>query len=56
MTDRDEEAPADSSAPPENDSHRFDRLPATSEERVVPGRPTRAEVVEWWDERYGIPA
>ena len=56
MTDRDEEAPADSSAPPENDSYRFDRLPATADDRVVPGRPTRAEVVEWWDERYGIPA
>ena len=41
--------------PPENDSHRFDRLPATADDRVVPGRPTRAEVIAWWDDRYGIP-
>jgi len=46
---------AGDATPPENDSHRFDRLPATAEDRVVPGRPTRAEVVEWWDDRYGIP-
>ena len=39
---------------PENDGQRFDRLPATAAERVVAGRPTRAEVVEWWEGRYGL--
>mgnify|MGYP002760526803 FL=1 len=58
----DEEADSDAGSavesagdPPENDSHRFDRLPATAGDRVVPGRPTRNEVLEWWDDRYGIP-
>ncbi|PSQ32217.1 hypothetical protein BRD09_04365 [Halobacteriales archaeon SW_10_68_16] len=40
-------------APP-NVGSRFDRLPATAEERVVPDRPTREEVLEWWEERFGI--
>jgi NOL1/NOP2/fmu family ribosome biogenesis protein len=40
---------------PENDGSRFDRLPATDDERVVPDRPTRTEVLAWWDERFGIP-
>ncbi|MFB6140388.1 MAG: hypothetical protein ABEJ26_08145 [Halosimplex sp.] len=40
---------------PENDGNRFDRLPATADERVVEGRATRAEVLEWWDERFGVP-
>jgi NOL1/NOP2/fmu family ribosome biogenesis protein len=39
----------------ENDSHRFERLPATADERAVPGRATRAEVLSWWDERFGVP-
>ncbi|WP_458188719.1 DUF7122 family protein [Haladaptatus sp. NG-WS-4] len=38
-----------------NDGQRFDRLPATSEEREVSGRATRREVVDWWEERFGIP-
>ena len=37
-----------------NDGQVFDRLPATADERRVAGRPTRREVVEWWDERFGI--
>jgi len=37
-----------------NESTRFDRLPATDAEREVPERATRAEVVEWFDERFGI--
>ncbi|MFA1611350.1 DUF7122 family protein [Halobellus rubicundus] len=41
--------------PPENDGQRFDRLPATPDEREVPGRPARSEVVDWWHDRYGIP-
>jgi NOL1/NOP2/fmu family ribosome biogenesis protein len=38
-----------------NDGDRFDRLPATADERVVEGRPTRAAVVSWWDDRLGVP-
>lgn len=38
----------------QNVGDRFDRLPATDEDRAVSGRPTRAAVLEWWDERYGI--
>jgi len=49
----------DGSAPSEdgaagNRSHRFDRLPATTEDRRVPDRPTRTGVLEWWDERFGV--
>ncbi|MEZ3116913.1 hypothetical protein RYH80_13440 [Halobaculum sp. MBLA0147] len=43
-------------SPPENDGQVFDRLPATADERRVPGRPTRREVIEWWTERFGVPA
>ena len=39
----------------ENVGERFDRLPATSDERVVPGRPTREEVLAYFGERFGIP-
>ncbi|WP_433624408.1 DUF7122 family protein [Halomicrococcus sp. NG-SE-24] len=39
---------------PTNDGQRFDRLPATSDERRVEGRATRREVLDWWDERFGI--
>ena len=39
---------------PTNDGHRFDRLPATAEDRLVPDRPTREEVLDWWDERFGV--
>jgi NOL1/NOP2/fmu family ribosome biogenesis protein len=39
---------------PENVGTRFDRLPATEADREVPGRATRREVVEWWDERFGV--
>jgi len=45
---------ADSDSP-ENVGQRFDRLPATADERVVEGRPTRAAVLSWWEERFGIP-
>jgi NOL1/NOP2/fmu family ribosome biogenesis protein len=40
----------------ENDGSQFDRLPATEAERQVPERPTRTAVLDWWDERLGIPA
>ena len=40
----------------DNDGSRFDRLPAAAAERTVEGRATRREVVEWWSDRFGIPA
>ncbi|MFB6100946.1 MAG: hypothetical protein ABEJ73_00085, partial [Haloplanus sp.] len=40
---------------PTNDGQVFDRLPATAAEREVAGRATRAEVIEWWAERFGLP-
>jgi NOL1/NOP2/fmu family ribosome biogenesis protein len=39
---------------PANDGQRFDRLPATPADRTVPGRASRREVIEWWDDRFGI--
>jgi len=38
----------------ENDGQRFDRLPSTAAEREVAGRATRAEVIEWWVNRFGL--
>ncbi|MFC4449446.1 DUF7122 family protein [Halorussus aquaticus] len=38
-----------------NDGQQFDRLPETADDRKVEGRATREEVVEWWDERFGVP-
>ena len=40
----------------DNDGHQFGRLPATERDREVEGRPTREAVVDFWQERYGIPA
>ena len=37
-----------------NDGQRFDRLPATAAEREVAGRASRAEVIDWWVDRFGI--
>lgn len=37
-----------------NEGQRFDRLPATSEEREVEGRATREELLDWWDTRFEI--
>ncbi|MDL5361599.1 hypothetical protein [Halalkalicoccus sp. NIPERK01] len=37
-----------------NSGQRFDRLPATDTERELEKRATREEVLEWWDERFGI--
>jgi NOL1/NOP2/fmu family ribosome biogenesis protein len=39
---------------PTNDGQVFDRLPATADDRVVEGRATRREVVDWWVERFGL--
>ena len=44
----------DESEEPENDGQRFDRLPATPADRAIPGRASRAEVLDWWDDRFGI--
>jgi len=37
-----------------NDPDRFDRLPATAEGRRVPERPTRQEVLDYFEERFGV--
>lgn len=39
----------------DNRSDRFERVPATDDERAVEGRPTRGEVVEYWRERFAVP-
>ena len=49
-----DENPPGTDGSAENDGSQFDRLPATADERVVPDRATRAEVLEWWDERFGV--
>lgn len=38
----------------ENIGHRFDRVPATPDERVA-CRPTRGEVLAYWNDRFGVP-
>ena len=38
----------------ENRGQQFDRLPAVPSEREVEGRATRADVLEWFEERFGI--
>ncbi len=39
----------------ENVGKRFDRLPATADDREVEGRATREEAIGWWVERFDIP-
>jgi len=41
-------------AAPTNDGQQFDRLPETPDDREVDGRASRREVLDWWDERFGI--
>jgi NOL1/NOP2/fmu family ribosome biogenesis protein len=38
-----------------NDGQRFDRLPDTEDEREISGRASRREVLDWWEDRFGIP-
>jgi NOL1/NOP2/fmu family ribosome biogenesis protein len=38
----------------ENDPDVFERLPATADDRTVAGRPSREEVLTWWEDRFGI--
>jgi len=45
---------ADAGDGPENDGSRFDRLPATPADRRVAGRASRSEVLDWYDDRFGI--
>lgn len=40
----------------ENDGQQFGRLPATADDREVEERPSRTAVVDFWRDRYGIPA
>ena len=37
-----------------NDGQQFDRLPSTAAEREVEGRASRDEVLDWWDDRFGV--
>jgi len=37
-----------------NDGSQFDRLPETPADRVVPGRASREEVLDWWETRFAI--
>ena len=46
--------PGSSSEGAGNDGQQFDRLPATHADRTVAGRASRAEVLDWWEERFGI--
>ncbi len=39
---------------PSNYGQIFDRLPATPDDRNVPGRASRQEIVDWWEERFGV--
>ncbi|AXR82140.1 DUF7122 family protein [Natrarchaeobaculum sulfurireducens] len=40
----------------DNDGQRFDRLPETNAERSVEGRASRAEVIDYFEDRFGIPS
>jgi len=40
----------------DNRSDAFERLPETAAERAVDGRVTRREVVDYWTDRFGLPA
>jgi len=40
----------------ENDSSRFERVAPTERENDVEGRPSREAILEWWDDRFGIPS
>ncbi|RQG95940.1 DUF7122 family protein [Natrarchaeobius chitinivorans] len=56
MTDGDGTAAEDRDTGLEsNVGQRFDRLPATAAERTVEGRASRREVLEYFEDRFGIP-
>jgi NOL1/NOP2/fmu family ribosome biogenesis protein len=54
-SDEPDDATSPGSEQPENVGQRFDRLPATPDDREVPGRASRREVVDWWHDRFGVP-
>lgn len=39
----------------QNSGDQFDKVPATSMEQRVSGRPSRREIILWWEDRFGIP-
>ena len=39
-----------------NDGQQFDRVPETPADREVEGRASRREILDWWDERFDVPA
>lgn len=45
---------ADGADTQSNDGQRFDRVPETASERVVPERASREEIIDWWQTRFGI--
>ncbi|MWG35620.1 DUF7122 family protein [Halomarina oriensis] len=47
--------PSDGEDLRENRSHVFERLPETSADRTVGGRPSREAVVDFWADRFGVP-
>lgn len=40
----------------ENTGEQFDRVSNTKAEKTVTGRPSRTEILAWWDDRFGIPS
>lgn len=52
--DGDETQSTDADEAPTNVGDRFDRLPATADDRSVEGRASRQEVIEWWVDRFGL--
>lgn len=40
----------------DNLSESFERVPSSVAERRVEGRPTRDEILNYWDDRFGIPS
>lgn len=54
MTDSARPLRADGGDASTNKSDRFERLPKTESKRDVPDRPTRREVIAWWEERFAI--
>ena len=53
--DAEDASTGDRESAPENDGGQFDRLPETPADRTVPGRASRAEVLDWWADRFGVP-
>lgn len=39
----------------DHNPHQFDRVPATRAQQTDVGRATRAAILDWWEERFGVP-